>query len=65
MGTHSPPTRIRDSADGNGTDNTETRTHNQANELLSQDLTSAGAPDLDLTWDKAGNLRRQEGGTER
>lgn len=53
-----------DSADGNGTDNTEARTHNQANELLTQDLASAGAPDLDLTYDKAGNIRTQEAGVE-
>lgn len=46
-------------------DNTLARTHNQANELLTQDVTSAGAPDLDLAYDKAGNLHTQEVETER
>lgn len=52
-----------DSPDANGTDNTECRDHNMANELFEQDLDCTS--DLhDHTFDAAGNMRTQEVGNE-
>ena len=60
-----------DSPDGNGSDNTEARDHNMANELLKQDLDNNGTYGLDYTdgatvdpYDDAGNMRKQKVGTE-
>jgi RHS repeat-associated protein len=54
---------------GNGTDGlspdtTDARTHNQANELVSQDIVTTGTDKLDFTYDNAGNARTQEVGSE-
>jgi RHS repeat-associated protein len=42
----------------------DTRTHNQANELVSQDIVTTGTDKLDFTYDNAGNARTQEVGSE-